>query len=770
MKPSSAKTWINPRTKRLIVFAFFCVLLSAIKPAGCDYFRDGKTEYADGRLVAPAARSAKISMILIRRPGEETIRLALEDSGWMLQSPHLFPADDARVEALIWTIGRLRSESVLLSPGPSEKARFGLNEPCLELDFGAPGRPVTKLSVGCKKKENLLAIELSGDKDVHLVKTDLESLGGLKHEFFMSPLVLDVDIPNLESIEVHRPGEETLNVYMDKDREWVIAGGWGVLPADPEKAYNLAKKLTGLRSASVVSPGVDKKQGDTIRIKLKTASKSSVKPMENTETAATSHGAEYEVFVSGSCPEKPELLRMVRTKPYPAEFCVEKKIFSEIDFSPSRFLDPRPIRAESTHIESFEWQVKGGTSFSLVADRAGGWEITWNNRRRPADSGIVRKKMGLLSQNHGVSFKKLEEKHRRTHCIKYSPRGVETLNSLCLTDSPAPEAHVAVVRDDEPLALIVTEEIGALLLSTPVDFYDRVLFSHNLPNLPDMVIMRNGVRESLVRVGTRHELGGPVFGPPDSASYSRLSSLFSRFAVKEFLPDGVSHPDLKKPELIMEVRPEHEFDLKQVSTFSDFVQALSRFFETGSMALRLEIGKTTEGGECRGRMEERTFVMDRKSCEILKTPLASLRILNHLAGEMITGMTFCKNNSCMVFQEESGKWTLVSKSVEDESPTQSSIRNLLAMTRGVTALEVDRYTTQSKRPKAAGHICLTGKRREEAHLEMHQDGKTLMQDCLYLGSERFKINGRKVGQAWVGNRPVIYNLSADLIERLLKPF
>lgn len=792
-----------------------CILCTAL--LGCDYLEKEKVREADGRLVVPKARTEKPSFLVINASEKETIRVVMEESGWVMKTPQEFPANNAKVEALLWNISRLRSDKVLLNAGKSKKKELGLESPCLELEFGRHGKPATKITAGCNVKKGLLAIQVRGENDVHLVNVRPDQIGANAHKALLSTQVLPINISNLKKILVDQADKGSLKLSLSDQNKWHIEGDFGKLPADPNKPYDLAKTLSEWSAHSILSIGesslssLPKKRALVIKLdagsiddtvieaedtkevtkevtkegdnsgKTKDKTKGKTKDKIKTTTDAPSQNSGppsadsniYEAIVLGPCPKaaKSELLEVVRIKPYPARFCIKKELTAALDINPVKFLDGRPVKAERPALQSIQWVNKGSSLFKLVRNKTGQWQIVEDDNTRTADPNTVRETLGLLTENRAVSFKRIDSKNikDKSQCLVYSTSKGTKGGSVCLANVSSPENQVGVVRDNEPIALVVPDKISKIINADPIHYQSRVLFSYRLPSLPNLFINRDGVMEKLLTAGSSHKLKSPVFGRPNSTAYSRLGGLFSRFTVKEFVSQAKAKTIINKPTLTLEVKPEGTIDQDKIESFKALMSEIANLLSEGTKALRLEIGEQTEKGECYGRMENTAFLLDKKSCKILKTPLAPIQIFHHLSGQLIVQMIFCRNNSCMSFINENGKWVSASKST-DTMPSQSVIRNRLAMVQGLRALEVSHYTAQNSRPPSAGRICLARRRKAQgADLGVHEDAEALLKECLYIGKEIVEAEKNKVRFVWVENRPIIYKISETLAERLLAP-
>ena len=776
-----------------------CTALTA-----CDYFQKEKVQEADGRLVVPKARTEKPSFLVISAPEKETIRVVMEESGWVMKTPQVFPANNAKVEALLWNISRLRSDKVLLSASKAKKKELGLEKPCLELEFGRRGNPATKLTAGCEVKKGLLAIQVRGETDVHLVNARQDQIGANAHKALLSTQVLPINISSLKKIIVAGADKGSLKLNLSDQNKWRIEGAFGKLPADPNKPYDLAKTLSEWTAHSILSIGessvsdLPKKRGLVIQMETgniddknieaedtkevtkeeDSKAKANTKAKGTTDAPSQNSGPPsgdtitYEAIVLGPCPKasKTELLEVVRVRPYPARFCIKKELTVGLDINPIKFLDGRPIKAERSALKTIEWVNKGNSLFKLVTNKAGQWQIVEGNNTRTADPDTIRETLGVLTQNRAVSFKRIESANikQKSRCLVYSTREGTKGGSVCLANDASPENVVALVRDDEPIALLVRDKISKIINADPIHYQSRVLFSYRLPSLPNLFINRDGVMEKLLTVGSSHKLKSPVFGRPNSTAYSRLGGLFSRFTVKEFVSPSKAKTVSKNPTLIIEVKPEGTIDKNKIETFSDLLTKMVNLLSMGTKAIRLEIGQTTENGECYGRMDNTTFLLDEKSCKILKTPLAPIQVFRHMANQLIIKMIFCRKNSCVSFINENGKWISASKT-NDPSPPQSAIRNRFAIVQGLRALEVSHYTSQKTRPPSAGRICLVRKKAQGADIGVHEDAKALSKECLYIGKETVEGEKNKGRFVWVENRPIIYTISETLAERLLAP-
>ena len=578
---------------------FFLVATLPLWAGSCEYFRDDSPKEAEGRLVAPAARPDSVNFLTVKRSGQKAVRVVLGEEGWQMKKPFDFPADNVRMGKIVFNLSRLRSEKVLLSPSKAKKKKLGLTKPCMELEVGRLGQKVTKMVVGCGGKGGLLAIQTDGDKDVHLVNAKPEQLGGGAPETFMSRQLFLPGVPELKSLSIKHPEKGHLVLKKADEDSWSLAGGWGALPADREASFALAERLTDWRASKLISRGagsVDTKSAKlTIRLTVESSSKEGSPPKKKgTDKKPAPRGGEkraagqvHELVVSGPCPKEKDLMETIRTRPYPARFCVAKKDLDKIGYSRIDYLEKRAITASVSQLKKVEFWSGGKKRFSLRSGATGRWWIEGEENERRADNETVKKALSYLGEKTAVSFQKASGEMAERPCLRYALRGSEKWTTICVTGPSNQKGHVTLRRKGEPLELIVPQKVQTVVSMDPRDFQAKVLFRYRLAALPNLFINRDGVLEKLIRVGSNHKLKKPVFARPNPTAYSRLSALFSNFKVAGFLTSAELKKEMKAPSLVLEVKPKAELDTEKVQRFSIFLADLADLLAQGST----EIGR-----------------------------------------------------------------------------------------------------------------------------------------------------------------------------------
>lgn len=161
-----------------------------------------------------------VETILLTRPGLPDFRLAREADGWRITDPLDAPADQARISTWLERVNGLRAERFLDDPDPAEFTRAGFDAPALTIRLrGAAGERTIALGrsdPGAESPAGWVRI----DTEPRLASVAQEGLRGIdvSPEQLRDRRVLRLDPADFATIELRRPGTDTLALQRDGER------------------------------------------------------------------------------------------------------------------------------------------------------------------------------------------------------------------------------------------------------------------------------------------------------------------------------------------------------------------------------------------------------------------------------------------------------------------------------------------------------------------------------------------------------------------------
>ena len=173
--------------------------------------------------------------------GSERLALARDGDRWKMEAPAAFPADSTRVQNLWLDIqGAEAEEFAAESPGAADLQRFGLDRPQITLSVEAKeGATPVRIAFGAPDPNGPAYARRSDMESIMKVpRATLDKLKGALSDVtgFRDARVAPVDRFKLTSLDISRPGHDTIKLLKDDESRWHWGGPDG--PELPSEQVN----------------------------------------------------------------------------------------------------------------------------------------------------------------------------------------------------------------------------------------------------------------------------------------------------------------------------------------------------------------------------------------------------------------------------------------------------------------------------------------------------------------------------------------------------
>ncbi|HOM98760.1 MAG TPA: DUF4340 domain-containing protein [Acidobacteriota bacterium] len=196
----------------------------------------------------------QITLVEIRRPGGESIRLEKVNDQWVLRAPVEAVADRTNVDSLVRNLSTAKRERSFEQVSPEDLEAYGLKNPPLEILIKAGEEEKTILLGNKDFSGNNLYVQVAGAPEVFLTSSFLMTAADKKVDDWRSKDVLVFDRGKVEEIELRR-GEEVVRLVR-KDETWRLVDPIED-PADQTKVSSLLGTLEFARVEEFVSESPD---------------------------------------------------------------------------------------------------------------------------------------------------------------------------------------------------------------------------------------------------------------------------------------------------------------------------------------------------------------------------------------------------------------------------------------------------------------------------------------------------------------------------------
>jgi len=688
---------------------------------------------AHGRRVLFAMHPESVTDLSLRGKGG-SLALAKRKAHWYVGADQGFPADRQVVRELIDRWARLESRKVLLSPSLKVRRKLGLDHPCLIARFGQGPRESIEVRVGCSSGKDL-AMMVTGDADVHLVRKPLDSLGERSSSVYMNRAVSVLPSNEVVRFVVKSDGSSApVDVRRAASGEWqLVTATHGALAADRGKVWSFLHALDAASWSEVPKVGPSSAPG-TATIELWNLKKGP---------------AAERIAVGGTCSAG---VRVARTGLFPASGCLARTAVARLTVRGMDLLDRRLLPLDPADVRRVEWP---GT-FQLLRT-ASRWVGKVGGQSFSCDAEQVVGFVKTLASTRGQRVVAVSNRDRNLRCIKVESERHQTM-AICLRRGVD---GLRIRRGDEPIELVVSESVSDLFAPAPLKFRSRVLAMLPLSQIDVVTVRRGRIVERVHRSsGGSFVMASPVVGRPDPEILNQLGQVLSHFSVTSFLDKAPSwfHPDMT----LSIGLPDLTQPLSEVETFQGLLTLLIQSLWPAVLDFHLSVER--HHGLCVGRLWNLTFRLDARTCRILYQPLAPRRLFPSVLVDSVRGLTLCRKGVCQRLRRDHGQWRKTSGG-QDGQPNSVNQAAVSDRVTTVVFLRANRVLDYSKPPKTAQmRICLD--RSIPIQIRGIAGAQRLARLCILFDSADSQHGGRSV---WVQGRSVQYVLTSSQVHRLLAP-
>ena len=718
-------SWDLRRGGLSLIFVTF-VLVTVL--GGC---RRAK-QTAHGRRVLFALQPVSVTGVWLQGK-DRTVWLTKRNRAWYVGSGMGFPANSQMVLGMIMRWARLESRKVLLSPTSKVRRKLGLDHPCLIARFGQGPRASIEVRVGCSSGKDL-AMTVSGGKDVHLVRDQLDGLGLRAASSYRSRVVSALPSNEVVRFVVKSHGSSVpVDVRRGPSGEWaLVTAAQGALAADGDKVWAFLHRIDAVLWSDVPKTGASSATGTEI-IELWNRDKGP---------------AVERIVLGGACSGG---VQAVRTGLFPASGCVAQAVATHLTVRSMDLLDKRLLPMDPADVRRVVWP-----GVFRVERTASQWIGVVGTNSFPCDAERVLGFVKAMASTRALRVVAVSDHDRTERCVRIESSQHHAM-PICLRRGPD---GFLVRRGDEPIELVVSKSSTGLFVPSPSTFRSRLLVSVPLSQIDVLTVRRSRTVERIRRSSSgAFVMAVPVPGRPDPQTLEEFGQILSHLSAKAFLDKAPSwfHPDVT----LSIVLPDLTRRLAEVKTFEGFLSLLSQSLWPAVLNFHLSVARHDK--ICVGRLWNLTFRLTERTCRTLYQPLAPRRLLPSVLVESVRGLTICRNGTCRRFRRDQGQWRKVSggKGGQPSSVNQAAISDRVA---AVVSLRAGSVLDYRKAPKSSQtRICL--ERSIPDQIRGIAGARRLARPCILFGlAPGSDADGRSV---WVQGRSVRYALTDSQVRRLM---
>jgi hypothetical protein len=367
----------------------------------------------------------------------ETTELARSDAGWRITSPIDVPADESEVGSITSNLASLAVQRVV-EEAPSDAARYGLDDPALEVAFRTEGDDAWKvLEMGDKTAAGAdMYARRGGENAVFLIYNYVETSFDRGTFDLRDKRILSIDRDAVDRIEV-RQGRRTI-ALVKQDGEWRLAGPIEAR-ADSSVAEGLLSRISSLQMQSIVDEN---------------ASELGKYGLRNPEAQVTlSSGSAQAVLAVGSKTDDGALY--VRDASKPAVYTVPSDIMTEIGKTAADYRRKDVFAFRTYDVERIEI-TRGGSTLVFERQRGKGPDgaDAWRNVTAGSDVDAA-KFESFLSRLTGLRASSFVEKPAGS--------GPDVIVKATFDEGRKTE-EVRLIRTDGDVHAVRSDEPGAAVV------------------------------------------------------------------------------------------------------------------------------------------------------------------------------------------------------------------------------------------------------------------------------------------------------------------